>query len=385
MNPSKIVNIADMREAARRRLPKVVFDYMDGAAEDEVGKARNASGFRDITVTPRYLVDVAERSQKTEIFGQTFASPFGLGATGMANVVWPDADVALAEAAAAADLPFTLSTAASSGIEEIAAKVPDHFWFQVYAQRDRNVTGDLFQRAADAGAKVLMVTVDTPIPAKRERDIRNGFILPLKLNLRHIADAARRPGWSWQFIRNGAPKFETIARYADPNASAQSLAAFIASQVTPSLTWDDVGWMRDAWEGPMVLKGLTSVADCELAKTHGCDGVLLSTHGGRNFDTGPAPISVLPAVRQAVGDDMVVMLDSGIRRGSDIGKAIALGADFCLVGRATLYGVAAAGRAGVDRSIAILQDELDRFLGQSGNPDILTLQQADISHPAIDQ
>jgi (S)-mandelate dehydrogenase len=379
MKTAKIVNIADMREAARRRLPKVVFDYIDGAAEDEVGKARNASGFRDITVTPRYLVDVAERAQATEIFGQTYASPFGLGPTGMANIAWPDADIALAEAAAAANLPFTLSTAASSGIEDIAPKVPDHFWFQVYAQRDRNVTGDLFQRAADAGAKVLMVTVDTPIPAKRERDIRNGFILPLKLSLRHIADAARRPGWSWQFIRNGAPRFETIAPYADPSASAQSLAAFIASQVSPSLTWDDVGWMRDAWEGPLVLKGLTSVADCELAKARGVDGVLLSNHGGRNFDPGPAPIAVLPAVRKAVGADMVVMLDSGIRRGSDIGKAIALGADFCLVGRATLYGVAAAGRAGVDRSLAILQDELDRFLGQSGHPDVKDLRNAEVA------
>ncbi len=377
MNIAGIVNIADMRAAARRRLPRVVFDFIDGAAEDEVSMARNESGFRDITVTPRYLVDVAERSQTTEIFGQTYASPFGIGPTGMANLAWPGADTALAEAAAAANLPFTLSTAASSTIEEIAPKIPEHFWFQVYAQKDRNVTGDLFQRAADAGAKVLMITVDTPIPAKRERDIRNGFILPLKLSLKHIADAARKPAWSWQFIRHGAPNFATIARYADPDASAQSLAAFIASQVSPSLTWDDIGWMRDAWDGPLVIKGLTSVADCELAKARGADGVLLSTHGGRNFDPGPAPIAVLPAVRQAVGEDMAVLLDSGIRRGSDIGKAIALGADFCVVGRATLYGAATAGRAGVDRSLAILQDELDRFLGQSGYPDVGDLRGAE--------
>ena len=379
MKPANIVNIADMRRAAQRRLPKIVFDFIDGAAEDELGKARNESGFHNITVTPRYLVDVAERSQKVEIFGESYASPFGIGPTGMANIAWPTADTVLAEAAAAADLPFTLSTAATTTIEDIAKKIPEHFWFQVYAQKDRNVTGDLFQRAADAGAKVLMVTVDTPIPAKRERDIRNGFILPLKLSLKHIADAARKPGWSWQFIRNGAPNFEIVTRYADPNASTQSLAAFIASQVSPSLTWDDLGWMRDAWDGPLVLKGLTSVADCELAKARGADGVLLSTHGGRNFDPGPAPIAVLPAVRKAVGDDMMVMLDSGIRRGSDIGKALALGADFCFVGRATLYGAAAAGRAGVDRSLAILQDELDRFLGQSGYPDVNDLREAEVN------
>lgn len=373
MDLSRIVNIEDMRLAARRRLPKVVFDYIDGAAEDEAGKARNAKGFRDIPVTPRYLVDVAERSQTKELFGRTWASPFGIGATGMANIAWPDADRALASAAVAADIPFTLSTAASSSLEEIARVAGEHFWFQVYAQRDRNVTGDLFRRAQDAGAGVLQITVDTPLPAKRERDIRNGFVLPLKLRAKHVADAVRRPGWSWQFLRHGAPKFETIAQYADPNASAQSLAAFIASQVTPSLTWDDIAWMRDAWEGPLVIKGLTSVEDCRLAKEKGADGVLLSNHGGRNFDPGPAPIEVLPAVREAVGPDMVLLLDSGIRRGGDIGKALMLGADFCLVGRATLYGAAVAGEAGVARSIEILRDELDRFLGQSGRPHVYLL------------
>lgn len=379
MNVAKIINVEGLRAAARRRLPRVVFDYIDGAVEDERCLARGIAGFRRITVTPRYLVDVAERRQKTKIFGRTFASPFGIGATGMANIAWPGADAALADAAAAADLPFTLSAAASSNLEDIAKRIPDHFWFQVYAQRDRDVTLDMFRRAADAGAGVLMLTVDTPVPAKRERDVRNGFILPLKLSVKHIADAARRPGWTWQFLRHGAPGFGTIERYADADASAQSLAAFIASQVSPSVTWDDLAWMRDAWGGPLVVKGLTSVEDCKLAKSRGADGVLLSTHGGRNFDPAPAPIDVLPDVRRAVGDEFVVMLDSGIRRGADIGKAIARGADFCMVGRATLFGVAAAGRAGAARAIAILRDELDRFLGQSGYPDINTLRQAETS------
>jgi L-lactate dehydrogenase (cytochrome)/(S)-mandelate dehydrogenase len=378
MKLSKIVNIQDMRAAARRRLPRTVFDYIDGGVEDEAGLARNTGAFADVTLTPRYLVDVAERSQKTALFGQLYDSPFGIAPTGMANLAWHDADLCLARAAAAANIPVTLSTVGSTAIEDFAAAAPDHFWFQLYAQKDRNVTGDLIRRAADAGAKGLMVTVDVPLPAKRERDIRNSFVLPPRIGMKHFVDGARRPGWALSYLRHPTPNFNSIAKYTDAGASTQELARFIASRLSQSFTWDDLKWARDAFDGPLVVKGVMSIEDAKQAKALGAEGIVLSNHGGRQLDAAPSPIEVLPALREAVGDDMAILFDSGIRRGSDIGKALALGADFCFVGRATLYGAAAAGQAGVERSLDILRDELDRFLGQSGYPDIKNLRQAEV-------
>lgn len=370
---SRILTIADMRKAAQRALPKVVFDYIDGAVEDELGKARNTDALDAVPVTPNYLVDIQKRSHRKSVFGREYAQPFGIAPTGMSNIAWPDADTCLARAARDADIPYILSTAATTSIEDIGKATGGEFWFQLYAQTEKDTNLDLLRRARDAGAKALVLTVDVPYASKRERDLRNGFILPLKMTPKMLLDGARRPAWALRFLRNPTPRFASIAQYAGKDTSARSLAAFMAARLWQSLTWKDLDWIRGAFDGPFILKGILSVADAKRAKDAGVDGLIVSNHGGRQLDAAAAPIDVLPAIREAVGPDMTLILDSGIRRGSHIGKALASGADFTLVGRATLYGAGVAGQPGVARSIEILADELDRFLAQTGCPDVREL------------
>jgi L-lactate dehydrogenase (cytochrome)/(S)-mandelate dehydrogenase len=378
---SQAVNIEDLHQAAKRRLPRAAFDYIEGGAEDERALAHNIEAFERIRIVPRFLVDVTERSQRTPLFGRTYGSPFGIAPTGMNNLHWPGADLALARAAAEADIPFVLSTASTTKLEKVAAAIPEHFWFQLYAPRDRSAIEDLIRRAADAGAQGLMVTVDVPAPAKRERDIRNRLSLPLRLGGRQIADFLAHPHWLLQMVTNGAPRFENLEPYAGRSTSSKTLAGYITAQISSSLDWKTIEWMRGLWKGPLVIKGLMSVADAKLAAESGADGVLLSNHGARQFDYGPSTIEMLPAFRDAVGAKLTVMLDSGIRRGAHIAKAYALGADFVFVGRAALYGVAAFGAKGAEKSVAILRDELDRFLAQSGYPRIQELRHAEIVSP----
>lgn len=374
MRLSQTLNIGDLRAIARNRLPRVVFDYIDGGVEDEEGMARNLAAFERVRIVPRYLVDVAERDQATTLFGRTYGHPFGIAPTGLASLSWPGADTALARVAASADIPFVLSTAATTSIEQAAAAAPDHFWFQLYAPRDREVRADLLRRAEAAGAKALVVTVDVPLASKRERDIRNKFVLPLRPNVTMGFDALSHPHWALQKLRYGVPRLEVLAPYTEENVGAQSLAEYFVSQITQSLTWEDVKALRKSWRGPLVLKGILSADDAKQAARLGVDAVLISNHGGRQLDSAPAPIEMLPAIREAVGDGLALMLDSGVRRGADIAKALALGADFVFVGRATLYGVAAAGEAGAKQALSFLIDELDRCLAQIGCPEVSGLR-----------
>ena len=367
---SRILTIADMRKAAQRRLPRAIFDFVDGAAEDEQGKAHNTQALDAVRVTPNYLIDIGVRSQKTELFGQTWDRPVGIAPTGMSNLLWPDADLCLARAALAANVPYILSTAATTSIEDIGKATDGRFWFQLYAQSDLETNLDLIRRAREASAQALVLTADAPSPGKRERDMRNGFVLPLRMTPKMLLDGALHTRWAMRFLANPAPRLATIAAYAPDNATAGTLAAFMAARISQTLTWDDLAWIRDVWDKPFILKGLQSPADAVRAKALGVDGVIVSNHGGRQLDSAPAPIGVLPAIRAAVGPEMALILDSGIRRGSHIGRALALGADFTLVGRATLYGVGTAGQAGVERSLDILRDELDRFQAQTGCPEI---------------
>ncbi len=379
MGFSKAHNIEGLRQAARRRLPRIVFDYIDDGVEDETGIACNRAAFERVRVVPRYLVDTNQRSKKTTLFGQNHALPFGIAPTGLGNLSWPRADFALARAAAAADIPFVVSTAATSSIERIAEAAPGHTWFQLYVPRDRAVCEDLLRRAGDAGAHGLMVTVDVPTPSKRERDLRNGLLQHSPKPSAALAlDVLTHPSWSLQMLRHGRPRFENLAPYAGPKASSADLAAFLAAQIARPLDWDDIAWLRERWRGPFLLKGILSAAEAKRAVERGIDGIVVSNHGGRQLDSAPAPIEVLPAIRAAVGDGFVLALDSGVRRGSDVAKALALGADFVFIGRATLYGVAAAGQAGAGRAIEFLADELDRFLAQTGCRSIEELRYLEI-------
>jgi (S)-mandelate dehydrogenase len=370
MRLSKAQNIADLREAARARLPKIVFDYIDGAAEDEKGKAHNRAAFERIRMVPRYLVDISQRRLNKALFGQDYALPFGIAPTGLTNLAWPRADLDLARAARDANIPYVLSTAGTTSIETIAEAAPDHFWYQLYVPRSDHAFEDLIRRAEAAGAKVLMVTVDVPLSAKRERDIRNGFMLPLRITPAMVIDGMLHPAWSMKLLRYGMPRFENLAPYADPKAGARTLAGYIAGQISRSVTWEVIDKVRKLWQRPLMIKGIQSLADAQRAAEHGVDGIVISNHGGRQLDSAPAPIEILPALRDAVGDKLVLTLDSGIRRGADIAKALALGAVYVFIGRATIYRVAAGGRAGVDKALSFLQDELDRCLGQIGCPDV---------------
>lgn len=374
------INIEELRHQARRSVPRIVFDMVDGGAEDERGMRRNRTALDDITLVPRYLVDIKTRSQATDIFGCSYAMPVGIAPTGLANLVRAGTDVALAGAARDARIPFLLSTAATTSIERIGELAHDHTWFQLYIPRDWDTCRDLIRRAERAGLQTLVVTVDVPFPAKRERDARNGFTVPLRPSLANLFDIATHPMWALRLLANGTPRFETMSAYLDPDAGAQSLAAYIASEFSGGMTWDLFDRIRELWSGHLVLKGILNPDDARRAQAHGADGIIVSNHGGRQLDTAPASIEALAPVVHAVGSEIPVMLDSGIRRGSDVVKALALGADYVFVGRATLYGAAANGRSGIETAIAILRDEIDRCLAQIGCPDV---RQLDVSYVRI--
>jgi (S)-mandelate dehydrogenase len=365
MSLDRIASIDDLRIAARRRLPRIVFDYMEGGAESESGLARNRAAFERLRLVPRYLNDVAERSIATDLFGRTWSMPFGIAPTGLAGIVWPQADLMLARAAHAANVPFVLSTASTETIEDVGRAAPGS-WFQLYAGRDMAIVEDLVRRARESTYDVLIVTVDIPVPGKRERDIRNGFTLPLRPTLPNILDVFRCPSWALATAKAGPPKFVNFTNYMTNANGAQTLAQFMAGQISASFDWAALAKVRQWWPKTLLVKGLLHTDDIVRAADAGVDGVILSNHGGRQIDAGPAPIEMLPAAVAAVKGRIPLMLDSGVRRGADVLRALSLGASFCFAGRPMLYGVAMAGEAGVAKALAILRDELDRGLGQLG-------------------
>ena len=364
------INIEDLRQLAHRRIARIVFDYIDGGVEDEAGLLRNREAFSRWRLVPHYLQDISRRQQTASLFGRDYASPFGIAPTGLAAFARPGADLLLAQAAAEANLPFIMSGAATASIEQVMAVAPRHTWFQLYVSRETAVTEDLIRRAAAAGVETLVLTVDVPVHSKRERDWRNGFVPPVKPSLACVLDMLRHPRWLAGLLRHGLPRFENWAPYAGDNASAREIAAYFTSQIPFTQTWFDLERIRRIWSGKLLLKGVLAPTDALRALDCGVDGVIISNHGARQLDCAPSPLEMLPAIRAAVAGQMAVMLDGGIRRGSDILKAWALGADFTFVGRPTLYGVAADGLPGAQRALQILQQEIDLTLAQLGCADL---------------
>jgi len=365
------LSIGDIERLAKRRLPRVVYEGIASGVEDERGLLHNEAEFHRYRLVPRAFADVTKRDQSASLFGRSYASPFGISPTGVAGIFRRDAELMLARAASEARIPFVMSGASMVSIERMSQVDPANTWFQIYAARDPKISDDFMRRARDAGFGTLVLTVDNPVLPKRERDMRNGFRLPPKLAPLDMLEALLHLPWVLDYLRNGGmPVMETWAPYARPAASAAEVARFFRTQSPSVQTWRDLDGFRRAWPGKLVIKGIMRPSDAVRCIGHGVDGIVISNHGGKALDRAPASIEILAAIKAAVGDRLVVMLDSGVRRGSDIVVARCLGADFIFVGRATLYGVAAAGLAGASRALSILREEIDTTLGLIGCPRI---------------
>jgi len=371
----RAINIDDLKRMAKRRLPKIMFDFIEGGAEDEVGLRTNAAAFRNMRLVPRYYVDTAKREQRAKLFGRTYASPFGIAPTGMAGAFRRDAELYLAQAAAEADIPYLMSGASNASMERAAKLAGKNLWFQIYGARDRSFQLNLVKRAIDLGLTTIAVTCDVPVSSNRERNRRNGFVRPLRMTVPTILEAMLHPAWVINYYRSGGlPMLENWQPYAPKDATAEQVADLFAKQTPdPSQTWKDLETIRNAWPGKLLLKGVMHPEDARIATGLGVDGLIVSNHGGRQLDMMPSPPDMLPMIRLAVGPDVPLLLDSGVRRGSDIVAALCLGADFVLTGRATLYGATAGGLDGVAKAVSILQREIDLVLGQIGAVDLAAL------------
>ena len=364
------LNIADLRAMARRRLPRGVFEFIERGSEDDYAVHNNRASFDHYRLRPNVLKDVSKRTLATQILGRPSAMPLVMAPTGAAGLVWHDGEVALAKAAAAAGIPFTLSTASLTSIERIAAEAPGRLWFQLYMWPDRSMSHDLVKRVQKTGFETLVVTVDGTVSPNRESNVRNGFVLPFRPNRRNFFNIALHPRWlSTVILRymltTGMPRFENFPEVLQRSLTAAAKGRS-ALPKTDSLTWDDLRMLRKVRMGPLLVKGILSPEDALAAAHHGADGIVVSNHGGRNLDSSIPPLFALPEIVDRVGGRIEVLVDGGIMRGSDAIKALALGAKAVLVGRAPLWGVAAAGQAGAHRALTILHDETLRVLGQLG-------------------
>ena len=370
MNIDKCINLDDLRVLAKRRVPKLVYDFIEGGVDDETGLERNESAFARRSLVPRYMVDISTLDQSVHLFGRTWSSPYGIAPTGGIGNYRHGGDLMLARAARDANIPFIMSGAATASMEDMAREAPEHGWFQMYTAKDRSISEDMIRRAADLGIPALVVTVDVPVGANRERNRRNGFSRPLKLTLGTKLDALRRPLWLKDYMRHGFAMLENWRPYAPAGSSAREVGEFMAEQVPTSLTWADIERFRALWPRTLILKGIMRTDDAIRSADIGVDGLMVSNHGARQLDRAPAPLDVLPALDAAVGDRMVLMLDGGVRRGADILIALASGAKFVFLGRPTLYGAVAGGGAGAVKAVDILRDEIAKVMAQIGCPSL---------------
>lgn len=363
------LTVYDLRTIAKRRTPKAAFDYTDGAAEFELSLARARQAFEDIEFHPDVLRPAEHVDTSVEILGGPSALPFGIAPTGFTRLMHTEGEIAGASAAAAAGIPFTLSTLGTTAIEDVRAANPTgRNWFQLYVMRQREISYGLVERAAAAGFDTLMFTVDTPIAGARLRDKRNGFSIPPQLSLGTIVNAIPRPWWWWDFLTTPPLEFASLS------STGGTVGELLNSAMDPTISFDDLAIIRELFPGKILVKGVQNVADSKRLVDLGVDGLILSNHGGRQLDRAPIPFHLLPAVVREVGRDATVMVDTGIMNGADIVASMALGAKFTLIGRAYLYGLMAGGRAGVDRTIEILRSEIERTMALLGVSSVAELE-----------
>jgi isopentenyl diphosphate isomerase/L-lactate dehydrogenase-like FMN-dependent dehydrogenase len=373
-----VYDIADLREAARRRLPKGVFEFFDRGNGDEVAIVNNRAAFERIKLNPHMLVDTSQRTQSITLFGKQQPMPMVIGPTGSAGLAWHEGEVALARAAKNAGIPYTLATGSMTALERVADEAGGELWFQVYMWPDRAASHALIERAKVADYQALVVTVDTPVPPGREYNLRNGMTVPFRFTRRNVTDVLLHPRWLAgvllrYLLTTGMPRYENYPTAMKTKITALPMGR--SMMVSDSLTWDDLREIRKLWPRPLLVKGILRAEDAKLAADCGVDGVIVSNHGGRAVDSTRAPIEILPEVVESVGNRVTVIVDSGFRRGSDVIKGLALGADAVMMGRATLYGLAVAGEAGAARAIEIYRDEIDRILAMVGCPGIELLDE----------
>lgn len=372
----RCITINDLRDRARRRLPRILFDWIDGGAGDEAAMRDNGATLSTVRFLPRYMLDVTGRSQSKTLFGRVYDSPYGIAPTGYAGLFRPHADTILADAARRANVPFVLSGTSVDAIETVMETAPEHTWYQLYGAAEPTITRDMIQRAERAGCAALVITIDIPVAAKRERDLRHGFEIPLRMTPRMLLDGMLHPAWSLRYLRHGGmPVMEGWRPYAPTGSNAMQVAEYANTHSYCVQTWDHLRLFRQLWPRTLIVKGVSHPEDAAMAVSLGADGIIASNHGGRQGDRLASVPPLLGRLRAVIGPDVPLMMDGGVRRGSDIMAALCLGADFVFGGRATLYGAAAGGAAGADRALAILRDELDGIMGQIG---CLTLEDPDL-------
>lgn len=371
-----VANIADLRRLAYQRLPRVLFDYIDGGAQDEVTLRANQHDFNNFTLVQHVLRDVSSRDQSVTVLGQKYALPLILSPTGMTGIFWPNGALEAARAASDAGAGFCLSSMSTSTVEDIKKVTRQPTWFQLYVMRDRGMSRELIERAKAVGCSALVLTVDLAMQGQRDRDVHNGLTVPPTVNVSNLLNFAMRPGWVWRYLTG--PKVVPASLVKPGQSTLSTIAGYVNSQFDQSVTWKDIEWAKSIWGGPVAIKGILDAQDAKAAIEHGADAVIVSNHGGRQLDGVRSAISALPHVVDAVQGRAEVLLDGGVRRGTDVLKAVALGARACMIGRPYMYGLASNGRAGVAQALELLRNEIDLALALTGTTSLAALDRSAI-------
>ncbi len=368
-NP-KYPSIEDLREKARKRIPRFAFEYLDGGCNEEVNLRKNTDEIREVELLPRYLDTYKEASMTTEIFGKRYDAPFGIAPIGLQGLMWPNSSEILAKAAFQHNIPFILSTVGTSSIERISDITEGNAWFQLYHPTKESVRNDLIHRAQIAGYPVLVLLCDTPVFGFRPKEIKNGLSMPPKMSFSNILQILGKPQWAFETLRHGQPNFEVLKPYMPKGLNLKQLGQFMDQTFSKRMDMEKIASIRDLWKGKLVLKGVITEADAEKAVSLGLDGIIVSNHGGRQLDAGESTIKPLARISEKYGNQLTVMMDSGVRSGPDIARTMASGAQFTFLGRSFMYGVAAMGRTGGDHTISLLKTQLKQVMEQIGCPEV---------------